>query len=127
MFMPNYSYLCLDCQKRFSLQISYSEYDKAEVRCPHCQSKNVNRRLGKVRFARSEESRLDSLADPSALAGIEDDPKAMARMLRQMGDQAGEDLGGEFNEVLDRLESGQSPEEIEKDLPDLGGDIGEDD
>jgi hypothetical protein len=36
----------------------------------------------------------------------------------------GEDLPPEFDEVVDRLESGQSPEEIEKSIPDLGGDAG---
>jgi hypothetical protein len=41
-------------------------------------------------------------------------------MMRQMSDEMGEDLGPEFDEVVDRLERGQSPEEIEKDLPDLG-------
>jgi len=34
----------------------------------------------------------------------------------------GEDLPSEFNEVVDRLEAGQSPEEIEAVLPELGGD-----
>jgi hypothetical protein len=32
----------------------------------------------------------------------------------------GEDLPAEFNDVVDRLEAGQSPEEIESALPDLG-------
>jgi hypothetical protein len=39
----------------------------------------------------------------------------------------GEDLGPEYSEVLDRLESGQSPEEIEGAMPDLdseGGGMG---
>lgn len=79
-----------------------------------------------MRVARSEESRLDSLSDPSALAGMEDDPKALGKMMRQMSNEFGDEMGddgseGEFNEVIDRLESGQSPEQIEKDLPDLGG------
>jgi hypothetical protein len=56
----------------------------------------------------------------------EDDPRALARMMRKMGDELGEDMDPEFDEVLDRLESGQSPEEIEKTMPDLadggGGD-----
>jgi putative FmdB family regulatory protein len=119
--MPNYSYHCLDCQKRFMTFLTYQEYDKKAIHCPHCGSKNVTRRLSRVRFARSEESRLDSLADPSQLAGIEDDPKAMGRLLRQMGTELGEDTPPEFDEVVGRLESGQSPEDIEKDLPDFGG------
>jgi len=37
----------------------------------------------------------------------------------------GEELPPEFNEVVDRLESGQSPDEIESAIPDLGGDSDE--
>jgi putative FmdB family regulatory protein len=119
--MPNYAYQCQDCQKRFTVFLTYQEYGKKGVQCPHCESKNVSRRLSRVRFTRSEESRLDSLADPAQLDGIEDDPKAMGKLLRQMGSELGEDAGPEFDEVVGRLEAGQSPEEIEKDLPDLGG------
>lgn len=118
--MPNYSYICQNCKKPFSIFLSYEDYGTAEVACPHCGSEQVDRRLSRVRFARSEESRLDSLADPSQLAGIEDDPKAMAKFMKQMSSELGEDPGEEFNEVVDRLEKGQSPEQIERDLPDLG-------
>jgi hypothetical protein len=30
-------------------------------------------------------------------------------------------MGPEFDEVIGRLEAGQSPEDIESELPDLGG------
>jgi len=84
--------------------------------------------------AKSEESRMDALSgdfsDPSALAGLENDPQAMGRMMRKMGNEMGEEMPPEFGEVVDRLEKGQSPEDIEKELPDLGeggmGDMGED-
>ena len=76
-------------------------------------------------MAKSEESRLDDLSsdfsDPSALAGLENDPRAMGRMMRKMGKEMGEEIPPEFNEVVDRLEKGQSPEDIEKEIPDLGG------
>ena len=64
------------------------------------------------------------MADPSALAGLEDDPKALGRMMRKMGSEMGEELPPEFDDVVDRLEAGQSPEEIESALPDLGADGG---
>ena len=120
--MPNYPYICQSCGKSFTVFLSYQDYDSAVVACPHCKSEKVDRRLGRVRFARSEESRIDALADPSQLSGIEDDPRAMARLMKQMSSEMGEDPGPEFNEVVDRLEKGQSPEQIERDLPDLGGD-----
>jgi hypothetical protein len=69
----------------------------------------------------SEESRLESWSDPGTLEGLEDDPRALGRMMRQMGSELGEEMGPEFDEVVDRLEAGQSPEEIEESLPDIGG------
>jgi putative FmdB family regulatory protein len=122
--MPNYEYRCLGCNRRFEVYLSYSEYGKQKLSCPHCSSEQIQRRIGRVRFARSEESRLENLADPANLAGLEDDPKALASMMRQMSSEMGEDLGPEFDEVVDRLESGQSPDEIEEAIPDLGGAAG---
>ncbi len=122
--MPLYDYFCLNCQKRFDVFMTYAEYGAKPVTCPHCRSKNVRRRLPRVRVAKSEDSRMDSLAgdfsDPSALAGLENDPQAMGRMMRKMGKEMGEDMPPEFDEVVGRLEKGQSPEDIEKEMPDLG-------
>jgi putative FmdB family regulatory protein len=117
--MPSYEFRCLDCRKRFDKFMSYSDYGTLAVSCPHCGSQNVQRRIGKVRIARSGESRLESLADPSNLEGLDDDPKALGRMMRQMSAEVGEEMGPEFDEVVDRLESGQNPDDIERDLPDL--------
>jgi putative FmdB family regulatory protein len=122
--MPTYQYRCLNCKRRFEVYLSYSEYGQKIVTCSHCASPNVQRRIGRIRFARSEESRLDTLADPSSLEGLEDDPRALGSMMRKMGREMGEEMGPEFDEVIDRLEAGQSPEEIEGAMPDLGGDAG---
>ncbi len=122
--MPFYDYRCLDCHQRFEVFLTYAEYGRRAVVCPRCQSKNVRRRIPRVRVAKSEESRIESLAgdfsDPAALEGLENDPQALGRMMRRMGRELGEDLPPEFDEVVDRLEKGQSPEEIEKEIPDLG-------
>jgi putative FmdB family regulatory protein len=123
--MPTYDFVCLDCRKRFDVFLTYSEYGARPVACSHCGSENTRRRMTRVRIARSEESRLESMgdfADPSALEGLEDDPQALGRMMRKMGRELGKDLPPEFDEVVERLEKGQSPEEIESALPDLGPD-----
>jgi len=123
--MPVYEYRCLDCKRRFEIQLSYEEYDHKEVHCIHCDSTHLRRQINRVRIARSEDSRLEDMADPSALEGLEDDPRELGRMMRKMSAEMGEDLGPEFDEVVDRLEKGQSPEEIEEALPDLGGGEGD--
>ncbi len=122
--MPSYDYRCLKCKNRFSVFISYSEYGKKQVACPHCSSTEVQRRIGRVRVLRSDESRMDQLGDLDNLDGIEEDPRALGKMMRKMKGEVGDELGPEFDEVVDRLEKGQSPEDIERELPDLGMDDG---
>ncbi|HEY46316.1 MAG: hypothetical protein AMJ88_05470 [Anaerolineae bacterium SM23_ 63] len=120
--MPTYDYRCLDCRKRVSVYQAYEEYGNVPVTCTHCGSSNLKRLIGRIRFARSEESRLESLADPSGWGDFdEEDPRSMARMMRKMSQEMGEETPPEFDEVVDRLEAGESPEEIERSMPDLGG------
>ncbi len=124
--MPSYEYRCLECRKRVSIYQTYEEYGNVSVQCTHCDSPDLKRIIGRVRFARSEESRLESLADPSSWADFdEQDPRSMARMLRKMGQEMGEEMPTEFDEGIGRLDAGESPEDIEKSMPELGG--GEDD
>ena len=118
--MPNYEYRCLNCQKKFEVFMAYSDYGSRKVVCPHCQSENVQRRIGRIRVAHSAESRLENMADPSSLDGLDEDPRSLGKMMREMSKETGEEMGPEFDEVVGRLEAGQSPEQIEQDLPDLG-------
>ena len=128
--MPTYDFICNNCSQRFDIFLTFSEYGKKTVTCAHCGSKNVRRRMTKVRIAKTEESRMDRMADDfSGFEGLEDDPRAMGQMMRKMGKEMGEELPPEFDEVVDRLEKGQSPEDIESALPELGNDVsgGDDD
>ncbi len=124
--MPIYEYRCQECHHRFSVfWRTFSHVNTQQIQCKHCGSQTVDRLISRVRVIRSEASRLENLADPSAWGDFdENDPKSMGRFMRKMateiGDEAG-DLGPEFDEVLGRLESGQDPDQIEKDMPDLAG------
>ncbi len=121
--MPNYDYICQNCGKRVRLFMSYAEFDTAVPTCPHCQSSQLKRRLNRVTLAKSEEARMDNLLDDPSLANLdEDDPRAIGQFMRRMSQEMGENMGDDFNEVVDRLEKGESPESIEKSMPDLGGD-----
>jgi putative FmdB family regulatory protein len=123
--MPNYDFHCLNCKKRFELFISFKDYGKKKVHCPFCQSLDVQRRIGKVRISRSDDSRLEDFSDPDALEGLDENPQSMGRMLRKMKSQVGEDAGPEFDEVVGRLESGETPDQIESEMPQMGNESGQ--
>jgi len=59
--MPTYDFVCLSCGQRFDIFLTFAEYGAHKVKCVHCGSLSVRRRMTKVRIARSEESRLESL------------------------------------------------------------------
>ena len=59
----------------------------------------------------------------------ENDPRSMARWARKMGDSLGEDMGDDFNEMIDRMEAGEMPDDDGGDFGgggefDAGGDFG---
>jgi putative FmdB family regulatory protein len=120
--MPIYEYACLDCRKRVNVFFrTMSEASDEAARCPICDGANLRRLVSRVSVARSEDSRLDSLADDdSLLSGLEsEDPRALAHFMRTMSEETGEPFDAEMNEMVDRLESGQTPEEIEASMPDM--------
>jgi putative FmdB family regulatory protein len=119
--MPIYEYRCGNCKRRVSIFFrSFSAI--SEPHCPNCDSTNLRRLVSKVAALKSEESRLEAMSDPSSFGDVdENDPKSVARFMRKMGGEMGEEMGPEFDEMVNRLEAGENPEEIEKSMPGLGG------
>jgi putative FmdB family regulatory protein len=133
--MPIYEYRCRKCRRRVSVFLrSFSEVETAKPVCTYCGHDQLQRLISRVSVARSEESRLDSMADDSALGDVdENDPRSVARWMKKMSGEVGEEMPSEFNEAVDRMEAGQSFEDIEKSMPELGapeggpgGDLGDD-
>ena len=73
----------------------------------------MDKLVSRVAFKLSEESRLEKLADPSKLAGLdENDPESLGRWMKNMGRELGEDLGEDFDQAVDEaMEEGTSGEE----------------
>jgi putative FmdB family regulatory protein len=124
--LPAYDFRCKGCHHIFTLTFTtFDEIDRATPKCPRCGSDELSRLIRRVAILTSEDARLERLADPSRLGGLdENDPRAMGRLMREMASELGEDAGPEVEEVIERLEAGESPEAIEQSLPleaDTGG------
>ena len=121
--MPIYDYRCQDCRRRVSLFYqTFSAAENATAVCTNCGSGNISRLVSRVALLKSEDSRLDDMSDPSAFGDLdENDPRSMARWARKMGDSLGEDMGDDFNEMIDRMEAGEMPD----DDGDVGGGFGD--
>jgi len=103
--MPLYEYRCHDCKKRSTILV-LNLANQTPAACSHCTSARVERILSRFASPKSEEARLETLADPGHLAGLdENDPRSMARFMKNMGEEMGEDLG---DDVLEAMESDQA-------------------
>jgi putative FmdB family regulatory protein len=104
--MPLYEYRCLDCNKRSTVLV-LSLVNQAPAVCSHCTSARVERIMSRFASPKSEEARLEALAEPGNLAGLdENDPQSMARFMKKMGEEMGEDLGDDVSEAMASDETG---------------------
>lgn len=99
--MPIYEYLCQDCRRRVSILVR-SISNPGKPACPRCGGQHLDRLMSRFARVRSEEERLDSLADPSALGDVdENDPQSVARWAKKMGKELGEDVGEDFDQMME--------------------------
>lgn len=64
--------------------------------CKFCKGEDLEQLFSRFSSPKSEEARLESLADPSSLSGLdENDPGSVARWMKKMGKELGEDFEGE--------------------------------
>jgi len=104
--MPIYEFECLDCHRKTTALVMVRERIN-EVRCKKCGSANLEKLFSRFAMPKSEESRLESLADPSAMGDIdENDPASVARFMKKMGREMGEDLGEDIDQAIEEEMAG---------------------
>lgn len=104
--MPIYEYQCQECHRVSGFLILNLNEPFTPV-CPKCGSQALTRVLSRVHVRLSEETRLERLADPSAWAGVdENDPKSMARVLKKVTQEMGEETGDEVDQMVEEAMAG---------------------
>lgn len=147
--MPIYEYYCARNHTVYQFYAKSLAQGKLTPKCPENPRWPLKRVVSQFAFTgRAQEPKADAAspagADPAddarmeaAMSAMEkefdsvdeNDPKAMARMMRRMSELTGEKIDGEMEEVVRKLEEGVDPEALEDRLgagPGEGED-GEDD
>src|SRR5205085_1514680 len=120
--MPIYEYRCGACKRKVTV-LTLRASETVDPVCDGCGSRDLTRLMSRFAMVRSEDSRLDDLADPSSLSGLdENDPKSMGRWMRKMGKELGEDAGDDFDEMVDEIEAGGDAEDDDAGGESDGGD-----
>ena len=111
--MPIYEYRCKDCGKISEFLLIKTD-ETFIPQCKRCKSKKMIRVLSRVRAVRSEESRMDRLADPLKWGGLDEkDPKSMAKWMKRMGKEMGEDVDQIVDEAMEEERASKSEEGLE--------------
>ncbi len=97
--MPLFEYRCEDCKRKFTLLVGMTA-EGASQACPRCGSARIRKLISRFTVARSEDDVLDSLSDPMNI-GDPDDPKAMADWMKRVSREMGEDLGDDFDQLVE--------------------------
>lgn len=109
--MPIYEFRCRQCGRKSTALVLVRERVH-EVRCQHCGGADLEKLFSRFAMTKSEEARLEALADPSSLGDLdENDPASVARWMKRMGRELGEDFGDDIEEELEKELSGKKEEE----------------
>jgi putative FmdB family regulatory protein len=54
--MPTYEYKCLDCGKESELNLSMSEHDRGNIKCPVCKSTRMEQLISAISAKTSRKS-----------------------------------------------------------------------
>lgn len=108
--MPLYEYRCTSCKKRVTI-LTLRVSEQVDAVCDRCGSRALERLMSRFAMGRSDEARLDALADPSSLSGLdENDPGSVARWMKKMGREMGDEVGdaADIDAMADEMAAGDT-------------------
>ncbi len=101
--MPLFEYRCENCGKQFTFLTGVLS-GSVEPKCPRCDSAQLKKLMSRFVRGRSDDARMDALAERLENSDFEDEGVArrFAReMGREMGAESGEDLSDEIEELIE--------------------------
>lgn len=98
--MPVYEFRCQGCGAKFSALIGMTA-EPDDDRCPTCGSPEVLRLVSRFARFRSEDDRIDEMADRLEAMGEPESPAEARRVVRELGKAMDEDMADEMEEMFD--------------------------
>lgn len=109
--MPVFEFRCEQCGKRFNALIGMTAEADDEA-CPHCGSKRTRKLVSRFARVRSEDDRIDALADQLETMGEPDSPSEMRQMVREMGKAMDEDMADDMEEMFEADMAGELEDDV---------------
>lgn len=111
--MPIYEYKCNACKRKVTIFVQGFQ-SKSTPTCSSCQSTDLTRLFSSFRIGKTyQDFYQDILTDRSLVQGMmANDPKALAKWSRKMDAAAGGEMGPEHEDMMQRLEGGETFENL---------------
>lgn len=134
--MPIYEFYCKNCHTIYSFFARRVDTETVPA-CPKHKSHKLQRQMSRFAISKGRgdtpapESDMPADIDDEKMEqammqfaaeseGIdEDDPQAVARMMRRMMDTTGMNMGEGMEEAIRRMEAGEDPDKVEEELGDV--------
>lgn len=82
-----------------------------EEKCPACGSPSATKLVSRFQRYRSEDDRIDAIADRLETIGEPESPSEVRAIMREMGKAMDEDVSDEMEELFEADMSGEIPDE----------------
>ena len=105
--MPIYEFQCAACSRKFRKLVGMTA-QATPPQCPRCASTDLNRLISRFARVRNEDEALDNLADEMESMGDSEDPKAIRRLMKEMGGALDEDLSEDFEQMMSEGDGGDA-------------------
>lgn len=99
--MPLFEFECHQCEKRFTFLTGVIA-ENHEAKCPRCGSSELKKLISRFVRGRSDDARMDALADKLESSDL-DDERAARRFAREMGREMGAETGEDMSDELEEL------------------------
>lgn len=98
--MPIYEYRCTACSRKVTLLVGLSE-DEALLTCTHCGAARLTKLVSRFRRGRTEDDRVDEMADRLENIGEPESPSDMREMVKEMGRAMDDDYSDDMEELFE--------------------------
>ena len=97
--MPIFEYRCLDCGRKYRALVGMTA--DASVECDHCKSPRGEKLVSRPGKFRTEDDRIDEIADRLEHFGEPESTAEMRELVRELGRAADEDVADDMEEMLE--------------------------
>jgi putative FmdB family regulatory protein len=98
--MPIFEFRCNQCGKKFASLVGMTA-DSGELECPHCSGTSAEKLVSRVARYRTEDQRVDEMADRLENMGEPESPTEAREMVREMGRAMDDDMADEMEEMYE--------------------------